>query len=64
LKERVGRIGIENLTKTNGDKDKIEELRDDITDLRCRSMKSNLIFTGLTYNRNENCEEKLFISCT
>lgn len=59
LKEGVGRIGIENLTKTNGDKEKIEQLRDVITDLRCRSMKSNLIFTGLTYNRNENCEEKL-----
>jgi hypothetical protein len=37
----------------------LDDLRNDITDLRCRSMKNNLIFTGLGYNRNENCENKL-----
>jgi hypothetical protein len=61
LKERLCGICIENLTKTNADKDKIEELRDDITDLRCRTMKNILIFTRLTYNRNENCDEELLV---
>ena len=28
-------------------------------DLQCRSMKNNLIFTGLGYTRNEDCEVKL-----
>jgi len=53
LKERVCRIGIENLTKTNVEKDEIKKFRDDITDQRCRSMKNNLIFTGLPYNWSE-----------
>ena len=50
LKERVCRMCIEDLTKTNVEKDEIEKFRDDITDQRCRSMKNNLIFTGLPYN--------------
>jgi hypothetical protein len=37
----------------------LDDLRNDITDLRCSSMKNNLIFTGLGYTRNENCENKL-----
>ena len=37
----------------------LEEMRNDILDLKCRSMKNNLIFTGLKYSQNENCEEKL-----
>lgn len=42
-----------------------EELHDAIEDLQCRSMKNNLVFTGLKEHRNENTEEKLreFIQC-
>ena len=35
---------------------KLAELQEGITDLRCRSMKNNLIFSGIKYNPNENCE--------
>ena len=35
---------------------KIAELQEQITDLRCRSMKYNLIFSGLRYTPNENTE--------
>ena len=37
----------------------LEEIRNVILDPKCRSMKNNLIFTGLKYSQNENCEEKL-----
>ena len=36
-----------------------EELKNAITDLQCRSMKNNLIFSGLAENNNENTEEVL-----
>lgn len=36
-----------------------EELSDQITDLRCRSMKYNLIFSGIYENDHENTEEVL-----
>ena len=36
-----------------------EELRNAITDLQCRSMKNNLIFSGLAENNNENTEQVL-----
>ncbi|KAK3086610.1 hypothetical protein FSP39_021025 [Pinctada imbricata] len=44
---------LEDLRKRN------RELEEDITDLRCRSMKNNLIFTGLQENRQENVVEHL-----
>lgn len=37
----------------------IKYLRDTVLDLQCRSMKNNLIFTGLAYRQSENCEQKL-----
>ena len=33
-----------------------EELRAAVTDLQCRSMKNNLIFSGLAENMYENTE--------
>ncbi|CAG2223346.1 unnamed protein product [Mytilus edulis] len=39
--------------------DEIIELKDKILDLQCRSMKNNLIFTGLCHSKFENCENKL-----
>lgn len=39
-----------------------EELSDQITDLRCRSMKYNLIFSGIYENDHENTEEVEFTS--
>lgn len=35
------------------------ELKNDILDLKCRSMKNNLIFTGLRESENENTESLL-----
>lgn len=34
-----------------------EELSDQITDLRCRSMKYNLIFSGIYENDHENTDD-------
>ena len=59
LKENVDKLFLENVAKTTENRKEFDDLRNDITDLRCRSMKNNLIFTGLGYNRNENCENKL-----
>ena len=41
-----------------------EELKDHVLDMRCRSMKYNLIFTGIKEHRNENTEEvlRMFLS--
>jgi hypothetical protein len=50
---------LENVTKSTENRKELDDLRNDITDLRCSSMKNNLIFTGLGYNHNENCENKL-----
>ena len=42
-----------------------EEMKETILDLRCRSMKNNLIFTGLVETRREDTEAKLreFLRC-
>ncbi|CAG2251894.1 unnamed protein product [Mytilus edulis] len=50
-KFEIGKLRVEN--------EKIEKLKSNILDLQCRSMKNNLIFSGLAYNKNENCEAKL-----
>ena len=50
---------MENVAKSTENRKELDDLRNDITDLRCSSMKNNLIFTGLGYNHNENCENKL-----
>ena len=55
---------MENVAKSTENRKELDDLRNDITDLRCRSMKNYLIFTGLGYNRNENCENKLEIFYT
>ena len=41
-----------------------EELKDHVLDMRCRSMKYNLIFTGIKEHRNENTEQvlRMFLS--
>lgn len=36
-----------------------DEMRETIIDLRCRSMKNNLIFTGLGESQHENTEATL-----
>jgi len=35
------------------------KIHEQILDMQCRSMKNNLIFTGLMENRGEDCEDKL-----
>ena len=40
-------------------KSEIEELRERMLDLQCRSMKYNLIFSGITENHEENTEEEI-----
>jgi hypothetical protein len=49
---------LENVAKSTENRKELDDLRNDITDLRCRSMTNNLIFTGLGYHRNDNCEDK------
>jgi hypothetical protein len=40
------------------DSDETRKVKSAILDLQCRSMKNNLVFTGLTFRSNENCEQK------
>ncbi|XP_060551565.1 uncharacterized protein LOC132713112 [Ruditapes philippinarum] len=35
------------------------ELRDEITDIKCRSMRDNLLFFNLPEEKDENCEQKV-----
>ena len=37
--------------------DQIRKLQNYVTEMRCHSMKNNLIFSGLPYKTNEDCEE-------
>lgn len=37
----------------------IHDLKSKVLDLQCRSMKNNLVFTGLYQSQFENCENKL-----
>ena len=37
----------------------IHDLKSKVLDLQCRSMKNNLVFTGLYQSQSENCENKL-----
>lgn len=46
---------VQPVTESN----EIKKLREDILDLKCRSMKNNLIFTGLHRVPNENTEDLL-----
>lgn len=46
---------VQPVTESN----EIKRLREDILDLKCRSMKNNLIFTGLHRVPNENTEDLL-----
>ncbi|CAC5391863.1 unnamed protein product [Mytilus coruscus] len=43
------------------EKETIKQMQDTITDLKCRSMKNNLIFSGLHFQQNEICEVKIQI---
>ncbi|CAC5379037.1 unnamed protein product [Mytilus coruscus] len=54
------RINIEKIEEnTIQEKSIIKELQQTILDLKCRSMKNNLVFNGLTYHQSEDCEAKL-----
>ena len=47
------RISIQTIEKRN------EEIQSSVTDLKSRSMRDNLIFSGIPENRNEDCEAVL-----
>lgn len=47
------------ICKIKAENEHVQKLKSTILDLQCRSMKNNLIFTGLGYTRNEDCEVKL-----
>ncbi|VDI07739.1 Hypothetical predicted protein [Mytilus galloprovincialis] len=51
IEERI--LAIENGGKSE-QKETIKQMQDTITDLKCRSMKNNLIFSGLDFQQNEN----------
>ena len=40
-------------------KQEIVDMKSKVLDLQCRSMKNNLVFTGLCHTQLENCENKL-----
>ena len=40
----------------------IHDLKSKVLDLQCRSMKNNLVFTGLYQSQSENCENKSEVS--
>lgn len=40
-------------------RNQLSELQDKVVDLQCRSMKNNLVFSGLFHIPNENCEHYL-----
>ena len=57
-------ILFENETKSEicqikAENEHVQKLESTILDLQCRSMKNNLIFTGLSFSTNEDCEVKL-----
>lgn len=49
----------ENITKSAVDYKEITELKDKLTDLKCATMKENLVFSGLPYQKNEMCTIKI-----
>ena len=40
-------------------KQEIVDMKSKVLDLQCRSMKNNLVFTGLCHTQLGNCENKL-----
>ena len=56
--ERLGSTENDNLQPCNCEQS-IQSLQDTVLDLKCRSMKNNLIFTGLHEVRDENTERLL-----
>lgn len=50
---------IERQIENDNLKENFKQIEHSLLDLRCRSMKNNLIFSGLGFQQNENCEEKL-----
>ncbi|CAG2212026.1 unnamed protein product [Mytilus edulis] len=56
IEERI--LAIENGGKSE-QKETIKQMQDTITDLKCRSMKNNLIFSGLDFQQNEICDAKI-----
>ncbi|CAG2184897.1 unnamed protein product [Mytilus edulis] len=56
----LNRNDIEKIEETTmQEKSIIKELQETVLDLKCRSMKNNLVFNGLTYHPSEDCEAKL-----
>ncbi|CAG2232197.1 unnamed protein product [Mytilus edulis] len=56
IEERL--LAIESEGKSE-QKETIKQMQDTITDLKCRSMKNNLIFSGLDFQQNEICDAKI-----
>lgn len=59
LSEKVENIKNRGLFSTCNCSEHIQRLENSVLDLKCRSMKNNLIFTGLYEVRNENTEDLL-----
>ena len=59
LDARMSKLERELNARPTYEPDKIVELQETILGLQCRSMKNNLICTGLAYRPGENCEQKL-----
>ena len=62
IKEQIRKIELNKDTSFETSfqyKEQIRHLQESLLDLRCRSMKYNLIFSGLPFHPNENCEENL-----
>lgn len=48
-----------NTAKVTDQSNVIQKMEESLIDLKCRSMKNNLIFSGLQYQKDEHVEEKL-----
>ncbi|VDI00448.1 Hypothetical predicted protein [Mytilus galloprovincialis] len=63
LKLEMEKIGSEvkksNTAKVTDQSNVIQKMEESLIDLKCRSMKNNLIFSGLQYQKDEHVEEKL-----
>jgi chromosome segregation ATPase len=59
LNERLAKLEKDCSSNPSITPEKAKYLEDTVLDLQCRSMKNNLIFTGLGHSHNEECELKL-----
>jgi hypothetical protein len=56
LNERLAKLEKDCSSNPSITHEKAKYLEDTVLDLQCRSMKNNLIFTGLGHSHNEECE--------